>query len=154
MSAYKINVEFSYVFASNFKMTIQNLHLFPPLHNKYRKEGARCWPFHCSSPGCCYLIFHFICSQPSVYCMQNFIPLVSTSSAIKAGHNDLLGACKVSSPADPKRIIYFLTTGSCIPGWKEPQISGIYSPHILASSIWNTIIADNFQPLKKGKLLN
>lgn len=81
--------------------------------------------------------------------MHNFIPLVSTSSAIKAGHNDLLSACKVSSPADPEDIIHFLTTGSCIPGKKVPQNSGINSPCILISSIWNTIIADNFQPVMK-----
>lgn len=86
--------------------------------------------------------------------MHDFIPLVSTSSAVEAGHNDLLRARKVSSPADAEGISYFLTTGSCIPGWKVPQNSGIYSPRILTASILNTIIDDDFQPLKKGKLLN
>lgn len=86
--------------------------------------------------------------------MHNFISLVSTSSAIEAGHDDVLGACEVSSPADAEGMIYFLTTGSCIPGWKMPQNSAIYSPPILTSSIWKTFIADNFEPPKKGKLLN
>lgn len=84
----------------------------------------------CSSPGCCYLIFHFVCSQPSVYCMHNFIPLISTSSAIKASHNDLLSASKVRSPVDLEGTIHFLTTGSCIPEWKVPQNSDVYSPSI------------------------
>ena len=148
-SACKIYVEFVMVLPVISRWPFQTFTLFPPTWAQKRRSSR--WPLPCSSPGCCYLIFHFVGSQPSVYRVHDLIPLVPTPSAIEAGHNDLLGAREVSSPVDPEGVIDFLTTGPCVPGGKEPQNSG---PRSLASRIWNTIIADSFQPLMKGRLLN
>lgn len=142
-SVYKIKQN-AVIFANIFKMTVWNLHLFFPPYTISTSKKEQVLTFPCGSPGCFYLIFHFICSQPPVYGVHDAVALVAAAPAVEAGHDDALRARQVRGPAEPEGLVYFLTAGSCIPWGKMPQNPGIYSPCILTSSIWNIITADNF----------
>lgn len=66
-------------------------------------------------PGRRYLIFHLIGSQTFVDVMHYCVALVTASSAVKAGDDDLLSAGQVGGPAHPVDEVCFLTAGTSVP---------------------------------------
>lgn len=61
------------------------------------------------------LIFHLVRPQPLVDGVHYFIPLETTSPAVKTGHDDPLGAAHVRRPLQAKHIVYVLAGWTTIP---------------------------------------
>lgn len=95
-------------------------------HNNMKNKNnspALLFIFWVFSPCCCYLVFHLIGSKPFIEEVHNFISLVTTSSAIKAGDDYLLCASQVGSPVYPEAKIWFLATRPSIAKKKQIMIT-------------------------------